>query len=55
VHLGVVFSVEAAGRPVAVREREKLAGSFVAPVDVRAHWESLETWSRLVAATLLGV
>ncbi len=55
VHLGVVFTVEAAGRAVAVREREKLAGSFVAPGEVRASWDSLETWSRLVATTLLAL
>lgn len=55
VHLGVVFSVEAAGRPVAVREREKLVGTFVAPAEVRASWDHLETWSRLVATTLLGL
>jgi predicted NUDIX family phosphoesterase len=55
VHLGVVFTVEAAGRAVVVREREKLTGSFVGPADVRASWDALETWSRLVAATLLGL
>ena len=27
VHLGVVFAVEAAGRPVAVREQDKLSGA----------------------------
>jgi predicted NUDIX family phosphoesterase len=49
VHLGVVFSVEADGRPVGVREREKLTGAFVAPDEVRAAWDRLETWSQLVA------
>jgi predicted NUDIX family phosphoesterase len=49
VHLGVVFDVEAAGRPVEVREREKLSGSFVAPERVREAWDRLETWSQLVA------
>ena len=28
VHLGVVFVVEAAGRPVRVREHDKLVGAF---------------------------
>ena len=55
VHLGVVFSVEAGERPVEVRERDKLTGSFVPPEVVSASWERLETWSRLVAAKLLGV
>lgn len=53
VHLGVVFTVEAGG-PVQVREREKLVGSFVAPEAVTASWDRLETWSRLVASSLLG-
>lgn len=52
VHLGVVFTVEAAG-PVRVREREKLVGSFVLPQAVSASWDRLETWSRLVAPSLL--
>ena len=55
VHLGVVFEVDAAGRPLQVRERDKLAGTF-APVDaVLADWERLETWSRLVATSVLGL
>ena len=54
VHLGVVFTVEAAGRPVAVRERETLLGEFVSPAEVTAVSDRLETWSGLVAASLLG-
>ncbi len=53
VHLGVVFEVEAAGRPVQVRERDKLSGSFATASEVRAAWDRLETWSRLVAEHLL--
>jgi predicted NUDIX family phosphoesterase len=49
VHLGVVFEVEARGRPVEVREHDKLAGAFAEPRDVAASWDRLETWSRLVA------
>lgn len=49
VHLGVVFEVEAGGRPIEVRERDKLAGAFAEPGEVAASWERLETWSRLVA------
>jgi predicted NUDIX family phosphoesterase len=52
VHLGVVFTVEADGRPVEVREREKLTGAFVEPDAVAASWDQLETWSRLVAEAL---
>jgi predicted NUDIX family phosphoesterase len=52
VHLGVVFEVEAAGRPVEVRERDKLTGRFATEDEVRAAWERMETWSRLVASQL---
>jgi len=55
VHLGVVFEVEADGRPLAVRETDKLSGRFVAPDEVAAAWDRLETWSQLVAAELLEV
>ena len=48
VHLGVVFTAEAAGRPVAVRERHKLDGAFVAPIEVLRVYDRLETWSQLV-------
>jgi predicted NUDIX family phosphoesterase len=53
VHLGVVFEVEAAGRPVEVREREKLTGRFATAGEVRDAWDRMETWSRLVADHLL--
>jgi predicted NUDIX family phosphoesterase len=53
VHLGVVFTVEADGRRVEVREHEKLRGRFVTVADVIAAWDRLETWSQLVAAVLL--
>ncbi len=53
VHLGVVFEVEAAGRLVEVRERDKLSGRFATASEVRAAWDRLETWSRLVAEHLL--
>ena len=49
VHLGVVFTVEAEGRSVAVREQDKLVGAFAGADEVAASWERLETWSRLVA------
>jgi predicted NUDIX family phosphoesterase len=47
VHLGVVFRADAGGRPVAIRETEKLSGAFVPPGDVAAVADRLETWSRL--------
>lgn len=53
VHLGVVFEVEAAGRPVEVREHDKLTGRFATLAEVRAAWDQMETWSRLVADHLL--
>lgn len=52
VHLGVVFEVEAHGRPVDVRERDKLSGSFAGADALRAAWDRLETWSQLVAEAL---
>ena len=52
VHLGVVFAVDASGRSVEVREREKLSGAFVAPDKVRGVWQRLETWSQLVARAI---
>jgi predicted NUDIX family phosphoesterase len=48
VHLGIVFIADAAGRPVSVRETDKLEGRFVDAADVRAVRDGLETWSRLV-------
>jgi len=48
VHVGVVYSVEAAGRPASVRETDKLEGGFVAPLQVLRVYERLETWSSLV-------
>jgi predicted NUDIX family phosphoesterase len=48
VHLGVVFSADAKGRPVAIRETEKLEGGFVAPLQVLRVYDRLETWSTLV-------
>lgn len=52
VHLGVVFTVDAGGRAVGVRERDKLIGAFVHAREVDAAWDRLETWSQLVAISL---
>ncbi len=48
VHLGIVVLADAAGRPVRVRETDKLAGSFASAAEVAAVRDDLETWSRLV-------
>lgn len=52
VHLGVVFEVQAEGRPIDVREHDKLIGGFAGTDELRAAWDRLETWSRLVAEAL---
>jgi predicted NUDIX family phosphoesterase len=54
VHLGVVVLAEAEGRPVSVRETEKLSGAFATPDEVAAGAEHLETWSRIVFDALEG-
>lgn len=48
VHLGVVFSADAAGRAVSIRETDKLAGGFAEVSAIRAGYEKLETWSQIV-------
>ena len=47
VHLGAVYLAEASGRPVAIRETDKLNGAFATPGQVAEVAERLETWSRL--------
>jgi predicted NUDIX family phosphoesterase len=47
VHLGLVFEGDAGGRPVAIRETDKLSGGFVPTAEVAAVADRLETWSRL--------
>jgi predicted NUDIX family phosphoesterase len=48
VHLGAVYLADAAGRPVAIRETDKLSGAFATRDEVAAVVERMETWSRLV-------
>jgi predicted NUDIX family phosphoesterase len=48
VHLGLVFAADAHGRPVAIREREKLEGHFASRAEVAALADKLETWSALL-------
>jgi len=47
VHLGLVYEGDAEGRPVAIRETEKLSGGFADTAAVAAVADLLETWSRL--------
>jgi predicted NUDIX family phosphoesterase len=54
VHLGAVYLADAAGRPVAIRETDKLTGAFAEPADVAVVADRLETWSRLVFDFLEG-
>ena len=55
VHVGAVYVADAAGRAVAIRETDKLAGSFAEPAEVAAVVDRMETWSALVFAHLEGV
>ena len=54
VHVGVVFVAEADGRPVFVRETDKLEGRFVPAIDLPAVHDRMETWSQLVFDFLAG-
>ncbi|MDQ3128786.1 MAG: phosphoesterase [Chloroflexota bacterium] len=47
VHLGLVYVGDAAGRPVEIRETEKLSGRFASSGEVAAVADRLETWSRI--------
>jgi predicted NUDIX family phosphoesterase len=48
VHIGVVYEADAQGRPVSVRETDKLSGGFAAEEAVAAVRDRLESWSELV-------
>jgi predicted NUDIX family phosphoesterase len=54
VHLGAVYVADAGGREVAIRETDKLSGTFVEASAVAAVADRLETWSRLVFEALAG-
>ena len=51
-HIGIVYLADAAGRPVAVRETDKLSGSFEPSDVVRTVYDRMETWSQLVLGAL---
>ena len=50
--MGFVYVADAAGRPVAIRETDKLAGAFATTDEVAAVRDGMETWSRLVFDSL---
>jgi len=52
VHVGIVFVADAAGRPVEIRETDKLTGAFATTEEVAAVVDAMETWSRLVFEAL---
>jgi predicted NUDIX family phosphoesterase len=54
VHLGLVYVGDAAGRPVAIRETDKLSGAFATAAEVAAVSDRLETWSRIAFEWLEG-
>lgn len=54
VHLGAIFTADAAGRAVAIREVAKLRGSFAPAADVEVIVDRLESWSALVFDHLEG-
>lgn len=55
VHVGAVYVADAAGREVAIRETDKLAGAFAEPSEVTAVVDRMESWSTLVFEHLEGV
>ena len=54
VHLGLVYAADAGGRPVAIRETDKLSGHFATLDEVAAVADRLETWSALLFDFLSG-
>jgi predicted NUDIX family phosphoesterase len=54
VHLGAVYVADSGGRPVEIRETDKLSGSFVEARAVEEVADRLETWSRLVFESFAG-
>lgn len=54
VHLGLVYEVDAAGRPFEVRESDKLSGHLAQVTEIHAAWDRMESWSQLVVRALWG-
>jgi predicted NUDIX family phosphoesterase len=55
VHVGAVYLADAGGRPVEIRETDKLTGAFAEPTEVAEVVDRMETWSALVFDHLEGV
>lgn len=55
VHVGAVHVADAAGRPVTVREHEKLEGGFVEASAVTDVIDALESWSAIAFRHLEGL
>jgi predicted NUDIX family phosphoesterase len=55
VHVGAVYLADARGRPVSIREIDKLTGSFADSTEVAAVVDRMESWSALVFEHLEGV
>jgi predicted NUDIX family phosphoesterase len=54
VHIGVVYAADADGRPVTIRETDKLSGAFASTVEVAEVRDGMETWSRLTFEAMAG-
>jgi predicted NUDIX family phosphoesterase len=52
VHLGIVYVADAQGRPVAIRETDKLTGAFASTAEVAGVVDRMESWSELVFAAM---
>lgn len=52
VHFGLVYRVRARGE-VSVRETDRMHGRFYTAAELAAHYERMETWSRMVYDALL--
>ena len=55
VHLGAVYTGNADGRPVVIRETAKLEGRFAGVDETARVRDGMESWSRLVFDRLEGV
>ncbi len=53
VHLGVVFRW-AAGKPVNIRETDKMHGEYLEPSSIKSSYDRLENWSQLVYDGLIS-
>jgi len=54
VHLGAVYLADARGRPVGIRETDKLTGAFADGGEVAAVVDRMESWSALAFEHLEG-